>query len=111
MSLEQALEFIDDDELVEVTPQSVRIRKRLLTETDRNVRAVRQQVLAHVNISNWVLWTKVRFLSVFTGESMNTNRNYAAPMLWWMCVIWFRKLDGSLNLCQWVAMQLLFGAY
>ena len=35
MSLEQALEFIDDDELVEVTPQSVRIRKRLLTETDR----------------------------------------------------------------------------
>ena len=35
MSLEQALEFIDDDELVEVTPQSVRIRKRLLTEIDR----------------------------------------------------------------------------
>ena len=35
MSLEQALEFIDDDELVEVTPHSVRIRKRLLTETDR----------------------------------------------------------------------------
>ncbi|GKX52559.1 ribosome-dependent GTPase TypA [Budvicia aquatica] len=35
MSLEQALEFIDDDELVEVTPQSVRIRKRYLTENDR----------------------------------------------------------------------------
>lgn len=34
-TLEQALEFIDDDELVEVTPQSVRIRKRLLTENDR----------------------------------------------------------------------------
>ncbi|MCK8363698.1 translational GTPase TypA, partial [Erwinia amylovora] len=34
-SLEQALEFIDDDELVEVTPQSVRIRKRHLTENDR----------------------------------------------------------------------------
>ncbi|MFC0049144.1 translational GTPase TypA [Rheinheimera tilapiae] len=34
-TLEQALEFIDDDELVEVTPQSIRIRKRHLTENDR----------------------------------------------------------------------------
>lgn len=34
-SLEQAIEFIDDDELVEVTPSSIRIRKKLLTETDR----------------------------------------------------------------------------
>jgi GTP-binding protein len=34
-SLEQALEFIDDDELVEVTPLSVRIRKKLLTENQR----------------------------------------------------------------------------
>jgi len=35
MSLEQALEFIDDDELVEVTPNSIRIRKKLLTENER----------------------------------------------------------------------------
>ncbi len=35
MSLEQALEFIDNDELVEVTPQSIRIRKKLLTENLR----------------------------------------------------------------------------
>ncbi|MBX2880499.1 MAG: translational GTPase TypA [Granulosicoccus sp.] len=35
MSLEQALEFIDDDELVEVTPKSIRIRKKHLSETDR----------------------------------------------------------------------------
>ncbi|MGX8941130.1 ribosome-dependent GTPase TypA [Symbiopectobacterium sp. Eva_TO] len=35
MSLEQALEFIDDDELVEVTPLSIRLRKRHLTENDR----------------------------------------------------------------------------
>ncbi|MCU7798674.1 MAG: translational GTPase TypA [gamma proteobacterium symbiont of Lucinoma myriamae] len=35
MSLEQALEFIDEDELVEVTPDSVRIRKRLLGENAR----------------------------------------------------------------------------
>ncbi|MDG4813266.1 translational GTPase TypA [Hydrogenovibrio sp. 3SP14C1] len=34
-SLEQALEFIDDDELVEVTPHHVRIRKKLLTENER----------------------------------------------------------------------------
>ena len=34
-SLEQALEFIDDDELVEVTPCSLRIRKKLLTENER----------------------------------------------------------------------------
>jgi GTP-binding protein len=35
MSLEQALEFIEDDELVEVTPKSVRIRKRFLKEHER----------------------------------------------------------------------------
>lgn len=34
-TLEQALEFIDEDELVEVTPNAVRIRKRHLTENDR----------------------------------------------------------------------------
>ncbi|MGI5308425.1 translational GTPase TypA [Rheinheimera sp. WS51] len=34
-TLEQALEFIDDDELVEVTPKSIRIRKRHLTENER----------------------------------------------------------------------------
>ena len=39
-SLEQALEFIDEDELVEVTPQAVRIRKKLLKEHERK-RAMR----------------------------------------------------------------------
>ncbi len=34
-TLEQALEFIEDDELVEVTPQSIRLRKKLLTENQR----------------------------------------------------------------------------
>jgi GTP-binding protein len=34
-SLEQALEFIDDDELVEITPTSIRLRKKLLTENER----------------------------------------------------------------------------
>jgi GTP-binding protein len=35
LSLERAIEFIEDDELVEVTPKSLRIRKRMLAETDR----------------------------------------------------------------------------
>ncbi|GFZ97729.1 translational GTPase TypA [Dyella caseinilytica] len=34
-SLEQALDFIDDDELVEVTPKEIRLRKKHLTENDR----------------------------------------------------------------------------
>ncbi|KPM75615.1 MULTISPECIES: translational GTPase TypA [Pseudoalteromonas] len=40
-TLEQAIEFIDDDELVEVTPENIRIRKRHLTESERK-RASRQ---------------------------------------------------------------------
>lgn len=40
-TLEQALEFIDDDELVEVTPKSIRIRKKFLKEHERK-RASRQ---------------------------------------------------------------------
>ncbi|MHB8847377.1 MAG: EF-Tu/IF-2/RF-3 family GTPase, partial [Burkholderiales bacterium] len=35
MTLESAVEFIEDDELVEITPQSIRIRKRYLTENER----------------------------------------------------------------------------
>ena len=37
MTLEQCLEWIDDDELVEVTPQSIRIRKRILDHSSREV--------------------------------------------------------------------------
>ncbi len=42
MTLEQALEFIDDDELVEITPNAIRIRKKLLLEHERK-RASRSQ--------------------------------------------------------------------
>ncbi len=35
LTLELALEFIEDDELVEVTPDAIRLRKRLLTESER----------------------------------------------------------------------------
>ena len=35
LTLETALEYIEDDELIEVTPKSIRLRKRLLKESDR----------------------------------------------------------------------------
>jgi GTP-binding protein len=35
LTLESAVEFIDDDELVELTPKSIRIRKRYLLEHER----------------------------------------------------------------------------
>jgi GTP-binding protein len=35
MTLEAALEYIEDDELVEVTPTSIRMRKQALTENER----------------------------------------------------------------------------
>jgi GTP-binding protein len=35
MTLEKALAYIEDDELVEVTPQSVRLRKKLLDPNER----------------------------------------------------------------------------
>ena len=43
LTLEQALEFIDDDELVEVTPRTIRVRKKLLKEHERK-RAARVAV-------------------------------------------------------------------
>ena len=46
MSLERAIEFIEDDELVEITPKSIRIRKRMLNETDRLRNRKRDKVLA-----------------------------------------------------------------
>jgi GTP-binding protein len=35
LTLERAIEFIEDDELVELTPRSIRLRKRLLKEHER----------------------------------------------------------------------------
>ena len=34
-TLEQALEFIEDDEFVDVTPSAIRVRKKILKEVDR----------------------------------------------------------------------------
>ena len=41
-TLEEALEFIEDDELIEVTPQSIRLRKRLLSAVDRKKAAAKK---------------------------------------------------------------------
>jgi GTP-binding protein len=43
MSLEPAMEYIQEDELVEITPKSIRIRKRLLKENDRKRNARKKQ--------------------------------------------------------------------
>ena len=37
LTLEEALEFIEDDELVEVTPDAIRLRKKYLTKMDRKL--------------------------------------------------------------------------
>ena len=43
MSLEQCMEFIDTDELLEVTPQTLRIRKRILDPTKRKREMIRRK--------------------------------------------------------------------
>jgi len=45
MSLEESLEYIEDDELLEVTPKTLRLRKRSLTQVDR-LKAARKQAKA-----------------------------------------------------------------
>ena len=46
LSLEAALEYIEDDELVEITPKSVRLRKRMLNEADRRKAERQSRALA-----------------------------------------------------------------
>ncbi len=48
LTLEQSLEFINDDELVEVTPKSIRIRKKILDETTRNREAKRKKSTSEI---------------------------------------------------------------
>ena len=47
LSLEQSLDFLADDELLEVTPKSYRLRKRLLSQDDRAKERKRAQVVAN----------------------------------------------------------------
>ncbi|MCH7695687.1 MAG: hypothetical protein IIB73_05240 [Proteobacteria bacterium] len=46
LSLEQALEFIADDELVEITPKTIRLRKRILNESQRKIEDRKKKVLS-----------------------------------------------------------------
>jgi len=46
MSLEESLDFIEDDELVEVTPEGIRLRKRILNADQRNKIRKRDQAAA-----------------------------------------------------------------
>jgi len=48
MTLEQALEYIEEDELVEVTPKDIRLRKELLTEIQRKRFGRKQAVTVEV---------------------------------------------------------------
>jgi GTP-binding protein len=49
MALENALEFIGPDELIEVTPSALRLRKRLLNENDRRRDAGRRAEMREAN--------------------------------------------------------------
>ena len=42
-TLEEALEFIDDDELVEIVPDDIRLRKKILSELDRRRQARKER--------------------------------------------------------------------
>ena len=53
LTLEYAVEFIEDDELVEITPKSIRLRKRYLKEHDRK-RASRGSCLTAAHVSSGV---------------------------------------------------------
>jgi GTP-binding protein len=46
MTLEKALAYIEEDELVEVTPKSIRMRKKLLDEKDRKKEERRKEAEA-----------------------------------------------------------------
>jgi GTP-binding protein len=50
MTLEQAIEWIGDDEFVEVTPRSIRLRKRYLDSNERNRMAKKKSELAEETV-------------------------------------------------------------
>ena len=59
MTLEDALEYIEDDELIEVTPKSIRLRKRVLTANDRKKAARRGLISVRRTLTRWegrLLW-------------------------------------------------------
>ncbi|MBV8300292.1 MAG: hypothetical protein JOY68_00025 [Candidatus Dormibacteraeota bacterium] len=59
LSLEEALDFIEDDELVEVTPQGVRLRKRVLNALERIGIRKRQAAAAQLSVTSGGVATAV----------------------------------------------------
>jgi hypothetical protein len=57
ITLEIALEYIEDDELIEITPQSIRLRKRMLSVSDR--KKVSREVKVALKLQNRVLADRV----------------------------------------------------
>ena len=62
-TLEEALEYIEDDELVEITPKSIRLRKRLLSATERrkeakNKQSQRQLLISALLVHYWCVVTR-----------------------------------------------------
>ena len=47
-TLEQALEFVQEDELCEVTPKSIRLRKKILDESERTRAAKKAKAISHL---------------------------------------------------------------
>ena len=77
-TLEQALEFIDSDELVEVTPESIRLRKKLLLEHERkraSRAAARDARLRSCSRSNFL---RRRMLSGVTSTNSSESINSSA---------------------------------
>mgnify|MGYP000694590492 CR=1 FL=1 len=64
LSLERAIEFIDDDELVEITPKSIRLRKRFLTEIERK-QYLTSSLIASLYVLIELIWFSSIYLSLF----------------------------------------------
>lgn len=58
-TLEQALEYIADDELVEVTPHFIRMRKRILDANER--KKVEKRLQRAINFQARILWLAISF--------------------------------------------------
>ena len=75
LGLEQAIEFINDDELVEITPKSIRLRKRILAANQRPKRADRDAL-------NPTILIGIRATFRSKGNGKNRTRPLAFDRIW-----------------------------
>ena len=93
LTLEQALEFIDTDELVEVTPESIRLRKRLLNEHDRK-KELKKNIYIYPNFKLHFITILLIFLTLFRiGAKERLAHNSFCTLL--EKKIWIFKLVSS----------------